>query len=144
MVRTTIDYGIDLGTTTSSIAVLTGIVPEVIPNKDGAIATPSAIWFDKRGKQYVGKLAKDRYFHDEENGAVEFKLQMGHKDWRKTFQRTGKQMVPEEMSAEVLKSLKEDVYVARREDLHAAVITVPAAFELCNVTRHVVLPSLPA
>ncbi|MCX5644789.1 MAG: Hsp70 family protein, partial [Phycisphaerae bacterium] len=126
-----------VGTTNSSIAVLTGIVPEVIPNKDGAIATPSAIWFDKRGNQSVGKRAKDQYFDDEENGAVEFKLQMGHKDWRRTFQRTGKQMLPEEMSAEVLKSLKEDVCTAKREDLQAAVITVPAAFELaqCDATR---------
>lgn len=137
MTRTTIDYGIDLGTTNSSIALLTGIVPEVIQNKDGAIATPSAIWFDKRGRQYVGKLAKDQYFYDPENGAVEFKLQMGHKGWHKVFHRTGKQMLPEEMSAEVLKSLKEDVYVARREALQAAVITVPAAFELaqCDATR---------
>jgi molecular chaperone DnaK len=136
MARTTIDYGIDLGTTNSSIAVLAGTLPEVIPNQDGAIATPSAIWYDKRGKLYVGKRAKDQYFHDEENGAVEFKLRMGQKDWHRTFQRTGKQMLPEEMSAEILKSLKADVYVAKREDLHAAVITVPAAFELpqCDAT----------
>jgi molecular chaperone DnaK len=137
MTRTTIDYGIDLGTTNSSVAVLAGTVPEVIPNREAALSTPSAIWFDKRGKQYVGKPAKDQYFYDGENAAVEFKLRMGQKDWRKTFQRTGKQMLPEEMSAEVLKSLKADVYVAKREDLHAAAITVPAAFELpqCDATR---------
>lgn len=137
MTRTAIDYGIDLGTTNSSIAVLVGTVSDVIQNREAAVSTPSAIWFDKRGKQYVGKPARDQYFSDEENAAVEFKLRMGQKDWRKTFQRSGKQMLPEEMSAEVLKSLKADVYMAKREDLHAAVITVPAAFELpqCDATR---------
>jgi len=136
MARTTIDYGIDLGTTNSSIAVLAGTVPEVVPNKDGSVMTPSAIWFDKRGKQYVGKDAKARSLDDEENAAVEFKLRMGE-NWRKTFRRTGKQMLPEELSAEVLKSLKADVHTNKGEDIKAAVVTVPAAFELpqCEATR---------
>src|SRR5690554_1008821 len=61
MARTTIDYGIDLGTTNSSIAVLTDTLAEVVPNKDGSLMTPSAIWYDKRGKLYVGKDAKSRH-----------------------------------------------------------------------------------
>lgn len=136
MAQTTIDYGIDLGTTNSSIAVLTDTISEVVPNKDGSLITASAIWFDKRGKQYVGKLAKDHCLDDEENAAIEFKLRMGQ-EWRKTFQRSGNHMLPEEMSAEVLKSLKADVHTNKGEDLHAAVITVPAAFELpqCEATR---------
>ena len=58
-------------------------------------------------------------------------------DWRKPFKRSGNSMLPEEMSAEVLKSLKADVHTNKGEDLHAAVITVPAAFELpqCEATR---------
>lgn len=139
MARTTIDYGIDLGTTTSSIAVLIGTTPEVVPHTDGGVhslTTPSAIWLDKRGKQYVGNLAKNNHIEDEENAAVEFKLRIGQ-NWRKTFQRSGKQMLPEEMSAEVLKSLRADVHTNRSEDIHAAVVTVPAAFELpqCDATR---------
>lgn len=136
MARTTIDYGIDLGTTNSSIAVLNDTIPEVVTNKDGSLITPSAIWYDKRGTLYVGRDARTRYFDGEENAAVEFKLRMGQ-SWRKTFQRTGKQMFPEEMSAEVLKSLKADVHTNKGEDLHAAVVTVPAAFELpqCEATR---------
>lgn len=136
MARTTIDYGIDLGTTNSSIAVLTDTLSEVVPNKDGSLMTPSAIWYDKRGKLYVGKGARDRHLDDEENAAVEFKLRMGQ-DWRKTFQRTGNHLLPEEMSAEVLKSLRADVHTNKGEDIHAAVVTVPAAFELpqCEATR---------
>lgn len=136
MARMTIDFGIDLGTTTSSIAILNGAQPEIIPNKDGSLFTPSAIWFDKRGKLYVGKDAKARYLDDEENAAVEFKLRMGQ-DWKKTFQRSGKQLLPEELSAEVLKSLRADVQTGKGQDFHAAVITVPAAFELpqCEATR---------
>jgi molecular chaperone DnaK len=136
MARTTIDYGIDLGTTNSTVALLVGTAPEVISNKDGSSITPSALWFDKRGKMYVGRDARARQIDDEENAAVEFKLRMGEQ-WQKTFQRTGRKMLPEEMSAEVLKSLKTDVHTSKGEDLRACVITVPAAFELqqCEATR---------
>ncbi len=136
MARITIDYGIDLGTTNSTVALLVGTTPEVIPNKDGSLLTPSALWFDKRGKMYVGREARARHIDDEDNAAVEFKLRMGEQ-WQKAFQRNGRKMLPEEMSAEVLKSLKTDVHMSKGEDLKAAVITVPAAFELpqCEATR---------
>jgi len=136
MARETIDYGIDLGTTNSSVAVLVGTTTEIIPNKEGAILTPSALWFDKRGKMYVGHRAKNQALVDEENAAVEFKLRMGQ-SWRKKFPRSGLAMLPEEMSAEILKSLKTDVSTNRGEDITAAVITVPAAFEVpqCEATR---------
>jgi len=135
MDRTTIDYGIDLGTTNSSVSLLTDTTTEVITH-EGSLLTPSAIWFDKRGKQYIGQRAKNKHFDDKANGEVEFKRRMGQ-DWQKTFERAGKQMQPEEMSAEILKSLKADVRTAKGEDLQAAVITVPAAFELpqCDATR---------
>ena len=42
MERTTIDVGIDLGTTNSTIAVIDGIDARVIPNKNGSTVTPSA------------------------------------------------------------------------------------------------------
>lgn len=136
MARNTIDFGIDLGTTNSSIAVLEGTRTEVIPNQDGASITPSAVWFDRRGTQFVGQHAKANGMDDEENLASEFKLRMGQK-WQKTFARTGRQMLPEELSAEVLKSLRLDVQANRGEEIDSAVITVPAAFELpqCDATR---------
>ena len=136
MTRQTIDYGIDLGTTNSSVAVLVGTTAEVVPNRYGSSFTPSAVWFDKRGKLYVGQEAKARYIDDEENTGVEFKLRMGE-PWKKTFQRSGVALLPEEMSAEVLKSLRIDVQTNKGEDPRAAVVTVPAAFELpqCEATR---------
>lgn len=134
MARNTIDFGIDLGTTNSSIAVLEGTRTEVIPNQACASITPSAVWFDRRGTQFVGQHAKANGMDDEENLASEFKLRMGQK-WQKTFARTGRQMLPEELSAEVLKSLRLDVQANRGEEIDSAVITVPAAFELPQLTQ---------
>lgn len=137
MTRQTIDYGIDLGTTNSAVAVLRDVDAEVIPNPEGASFTPSAVWLDRRGRLHVGRLAKER-FADEENVALEFKLTMGlGAPAAKTFASTGRTMLPEELSAEVLKALKADVRNSTGEELGAAVITVPAAFDLpqCAATR---------
>jgi molecular chaperone DnaK len=132
----TIDYGIDLGTTNSTIAVLNGTAPDVVTDVEGSCVTPSAIWFDRRGNLHVGREARAHVFEDSDNAALEFKLRMGE-EWQKDFQRAGRKMLPEEMSAEVLKELKAQVRMKRGEDISAAVITVPAAFELpqCEATR---------
>lgn len=136
MGRMTIDYGIDLGTTNSSIAVLKGSEAEIIKNNEGFECTPSAVWIDKGNRLIVGRRAKERFFDDEENAACEFKLQMGTAEER-LFRRSGRRMKPEELSAEVLKQLKADVRQRYGEDVQAAVITVPAAFELpqCKATE---------
>ncbi len=130
--RTTIDFGIDLGTTNSTIAVIDGTDAKVIPNKYGSGITPSAVWIDKRGGLHVGSEAKQRaLIDDHQNADLEFKLRMGLGDeGRKEFVRSGRALLPEELSAEVLKSLKTDVQTSLGEALAAAVITVPAAFEL--------------
>lgn len=62
---------------------------------------------------------------------------MGTTGSPKKFQRSGRTMEPEELSAEVLKSLRGDAAQGTGEDIRAAVITVPAAFELnaCDATR---------
>lgn len=131
MARATIDFGIDLGTTNSTIAVIDGVDAKVIPNKVGASITPSAIWIDKRGGTHVGEIAKLHALEDdEENADTEFKLRMGlGSEGAKRFVRSGRIMLPEELSAEVLKSLKTDVQTSMGEEVRAAVITVPAAFE---------------
>ena len=49
MSRTTIDFGVDLGTTNSSVAVYSQTEPLVVKNNDGLEYTASAIWVDKRG-----------------------------------------------------------------------------------------------
>jgi molecular chaperone DnaK len=136
MTRTTIDYGIDLGTTNSSIALLKGAEVEIIKNNEGSEYTPSAVWLDKGNRTIVGRRAKERLEDDPENSACEFKLRMGTgEEW--LFPRSGRRFRPEELSAEVLKSLKADVKQRTGEDIGAAVITVPAAFELpqCEATR---------
>jgi len=138
MQRATIDYGIDLGTTNSAIAVLQGTEPRVITNQAGSSFTPSAVWIDKRGRLHVGQEAKQRWEEDPQNCDVEFKLRMGQAaKGTKVFAETGRKMLPEELSAEVLKSLKADVRSNTGEDLRAAVISVPAAFGLgeCDATR---------
>jgi molecular chaperone DnaK len=128
MSRLTIDYGIDLGTTNSSIAVLEKSGPRIIRNNENWQFTPSTVWADKNGALRVGMSAKERVFNDPDNGAAEFKLMMG-KAYAKQFSRLNRSLKPEELSAEILKSLKDDARRETGEDLEAAVITVPAAFD---------------
>lgn len=138
MNRTTIDFGIDLGTTNSSIAVLKGIVPEVIRNNLENEITSSAVHISEEGDMQVGLFAKQRLENgkDLEDTRTEFKRLMGTgKNYE--FKSSGQVMTPEELSAEVLKSLKGDVQQRLGEVVQSAVITVPAAFELkqCMATK---------
>jgi len=137
MSRTTIDFGIDLGTTNSAIAVLRGTVPDVIKNNLDNDITPSAVFIDKRGVQ-VGLRAKGKleFENSAEDGYIEFKRRMGT-DFKYEFKTSGRTMRPEEVSAEVLKTLRGDVQQRLGEDVQACVITVPAAFEQkqCAATK---------
>jgi molecular chaperone DnaK len=135
MSRTTIDFGIDLGTTNSAIAVLRDVGTEVVKNGEGDETTPSAVWADKRGRLHVGRTARERSESDPANTCVEFKLRMGTIDPVKTL--AGTPMTPEMLSAEVLKSLRANAEQRFGEEVRAAVITVPAAFDLsaCDATR---------
>jgi molecular chaperone DnaK len=142
MNRTTIDFGIDLGTTNSAVAVFTGNHGEptkVIKNTtDGndADITPSAVYINKKGALRVGRRAKDRIVDEDEDVHIEFKRQMGT-DHVYSFKSSGQNRSPEDLSAEVLKSLRADVQQRTGEVVEASVITVPAAFELhqCDATR---------
>lgn len=136
MSRTTIDFGIDLGTTNSGIAVLKGITPEIIKNADDQDVTPSAVSFGKNGQQFVGTRAKNSIITKPDDAYVEFKRRMGT-DEIYTFKSSGLKKTPEELSAEVLKALRADAATRLEEEIQAAVITVPAAFELhqCDATR---------
>jgi molecular chaperone DnaK len=140
--RTTIDFGIDLGTTNSAIAIFTGIQGEptkVVKNTtDGndSDITPSAVYINKKGDVRVGLRAKNRIIDEEEDVQIEFKRQMGTNHIY-PFKSSGQNRRPEELSAEVLKSLRGDVQQRTGEVVEASVITVPAAFELhqCDATR---------
>ena len=136
MERATIDFGIDLGTTNSSIAVLDGIKPEIFKNNDGQEITPSAVWIDGKGRLDVGHRAKQQLGRDKQNAYAEFKLLIGTQH-SYTFAGCGRQMTPVELSAEVLKSLRGDVQQRLGEEIITAAIGVPAAFELpeCEATK---------
>jgi len=133
--RLTVDFGIDLGTTNSSAAVLIGTETRVFDNPENQKYTPSAVWVDAGGRLYVGHPAKQRMYDDEANTKAEFKRTMGTAEVFR-FAATGREMKPEELSAEVLKSLRADVERGG-EDMSAAVIGVPAAFDIaaCQATE---------
>ena len=127
MDKTTIDFGIDLGTTNSVIAQINGVKAEIIKNNEGFESTPSVVWI-RNNRIYVGNRAKDQLLIDQNNTHAEFKREMGS-DAVKDFPESGRQMTPVELSAEVLKSLKQNVSQRLGVELDSAVITVPAAFE---------------
>jgi|ERR1035441_2294752 molecular chaperone DnaK len=137
MSRTTIDFGIDLGTTNSAIALLKGLSTEIIKNSLQQDITPSAVHLRKNGELLVGFHAKETIKTPRlDDTAIEFKRRMGS-DYIYTFDSSGQKRKPEELSAEVLKRLKADAEEKTGEVIEAAVITVPAAFELhqCDATK---------
>jgi molecular chaperone DnaK len=136
MARTTIDYGIDLGTTNSSIAVLRGSGPEPIRDDDSREIMPSVVAVDERGRTHVGWPAKSLVDERPDWGAREFKRKMGL-DWSYPFANRRSTATPEELSAEVLSALREIAEQNESESLEAAVITIPASFRnpSCEATR---------
>lgn len=136
MPRTTIDFGIDLGTTNSEIAVLDRAHVRVIRNSFHDEATPSAVRIDPKGTVIVGRLAYNKRVEDHKNTHVQFKRLMGSQQIL-SFDASGRRMRPEELSAEVLKSLRQDAARELGEEINACVITVPALFEIpqCDATR---------
>lgn len=127
--RHTFDFGIDLGTTNSAVAVLNGINGRIIKNMLDDDITPSAVSISKRGEILVGKGAKAKLMQSGRTDTqIEFKRVMGTQQ-SFTFKSSGLTKLPEELSAEVLKSLRQDIQRSLGEEPLAAVITVPAAFE---------------
>ena len=137
MGRTTIDFGIDFGTTNSAIACFRQDHVEVIKNSlTQSDLTPSAVMVDSKGGVIVGESAYRKLEYDPGNAVAGFKRWLGG-DGSFTFQKSGRSMKSEELCAEVLKSLKSDVYSRHQENISAAVITVPAVWEIpkCEATR---------
>lgn len=128
-----INIGIDLGTTNSAIAVNYDGKTEIIKNIAGSDYTPSVFGIDKSENKVVGIKAYDRLYKsssDEEikNNKAEVKRLMGSSETIH-FDRINEDLTPEEVSAEILKSLKEDA-TRKYSDLPsvAAIITIPAYF----------------
>lgn len=133
MARTKIDYGIDLGTTNSAISRMENGEAKIIKVNGQDDTMPSCIAFNRRGV-LAGKKAFAVYRSDQEaslsreiepNAFIEFKRTMGT-DKKYFSSNYGKDLSSEELSAEVLKTLKSFV---TDEAVNAVVITVPAAFK---------------
>lgn len=125
----TINHGIDLGTTNSSLSIWTDNGDVVtVKNLDQMETTPSIVSEDRRGAIRVGTTAKNALVAGEQNVFYEFKQQMGTTT-QYTFAHSDRVLRPEDLSAQILKSLKADAKRQLDIDLQAAVITIPAAFE---------------
>jgi molecular chaperone DnaK len=122
-----INFGIDLGTTNSCVAHAADGEARIIPNNDQMSVTPSAVRVLRTGALVVGRRAADAVTDDPENVAQEFKRVMGQ-HYEKRFPASGRVMTPEELSAEILKSLLSDARRRTGAAPRAAVVTVPAAF----------------
>ena len=120
--------GIDLGTTFSVIAYVDDKgKPQVIKNRDGDLTTPSVVLFENGGA-VVGSSAKDQSIVYAEAVVRFVKRHMGDPNF--VFRSPDrKQYRAEEISALILKYLKEDAEAALGRLCKYAVITVPAYFD---------------
>ena len=125
-------YGIDLGTTYSCIATNdSDDLVTVIPNKKGALTTPSAVYFDDEGKMQVGKAAKAHLADKPENTVVFIKREMSNPDYKVTI--NGKNYDPVQISSFILRHLVDFANEKRnneegKDPINDVVITVPAYF----------------
>ncbi len=139
--------GIDLGTTNSVVAVMEGSEVKVIPNQEGNRLTPSVVAFTDKGDRLVGDPAKRQAItnprrtvysikrfmgrrHKEvlsEEKLVPYKIVGGPEEAVKV-EIDGKDYTPPEISAMVLRKLKEAAEAYLGHTVRKAVITVPAYF----------------
>ncbi len=117
--------GIDLGTTYSAIAIMEGDKPEIIPNRRGKRVTPSVVAFSKNGEILVGEPAKNQAILNPERTVLSIKRRMGT-DY--VLEIDGVSYRPQDISALILKKLKEDAEDFLSDKVEEAVITVPAYF----------------
>jgi molecular chaperone DnaK len=139
--------GIDLGTTNSAVAILTGGEPEVLPNAEGGRTTPSVVGFAKSGERLVGTVAKRQAVTNPENTIFSVKRFMGRKysevdeemkivpyevvrgsNGDARIKVGEKEYTPPEISAMILQKLRADAEAFLGESVTDAVITVPAYF----------------
>ncbi|MES1025740.1 molecular chaperone DnaK [Gloeocapsa sp. BRSZ] len=139
--------GIDLGTTNSCVAILEGGQPMVIANSEGGRTTPSVVGFGKGSDHLIGQLAKRQLVTNAENTIYSIKRFIGRR-WDDTatersrvpykcikgrddtvdVQIRDRTYTPQEISAMILRKLKQDAEGFLGEAIAQAVITVPAYF----------------
>ena len=142
--------GIDLGTTNSAMAVMEAGEPRIIENAEGRRTTPSVVAFNtKTDERFVGELARRQAITNPENTIYSAKRFIGRRFDDPSVQTDvksvsfkidklnngdagvvlgGKTSAPAEVSAMVLRKLKEDAEAKLGESVDQAVITVPAYF----------------
>ena len=85
--------GIDLGTTNSAMAVMSGSDPIIIENDEGARTTPSVVAISKTGERLVGLLAKRQAVTNPENTVSGIKRFIGH-SYEEDVVQKDKKIVP--------------------------------------------------
>ena len=141
--------GIDLGTTNSVGAVMSGGEPVVIPSAEGERLVPSVVSVNKNGERLVGRVARNQAITNPENTIFSIKRFMGRKFDDPEVQKAlklvpykvskapngdlrvnlaGKEYSPPEISAMILSKIKRDAEAYLGEPVTQAVITVPAYF----------------
>lgn len=123
-----IKVGIDLGTTFSAVAMMDEKKgqPVIVPNTLGERITPSVIQFTEDDEIIVGSEAKEAFEAGESGCASVFKRSMGSQDTYCSF--NGKKYTAEDLSAILLRYLKEEAEAVTHQTIDEAVVTVPAYF----------------
>src|SRR6185295_11998898 len=142
--------GIDLGTTNSCVAVVEGGEAKVIANREGARTTPSIVGFTQKGEKLVGQIAKRQAVTNPLNTVYAVKRLIGKKFRDPAVQKIlgvlpyevfeadngdawirvrGKDYAPPEISAIVLRKMKEIAEDYLQGEVESAIITVPAHFD---------------
>ncbi|OGV26213.1 MAG: molecular chaperone DnaK [Legionellales bacterium RIFCSPHIGHO2_12_FULL_37_14] len=141
--------GIDLGTTNSCVALMEGGKPRVVENNEGKRTTPSMVAYSDDGEVLVGEAAKRQSVTNPKNTLYAVKRLIGRRFDDKIVQKDvdmvpyeivkadngdawvsikGKSMAPPQVSAEVLRKMKETAEAYLGHAVTEAVITVPAYF----------------
>jgi len=141
--------GIDLGTTNSCVSVMENGKPKVIENAEGARTTPSIIAYQDGGEILVGAPAKRQAVTNPKNTLYAVKRLIGRKFDEKEVQKdielmpyeitkadsgdawvavNNEKMAPPQISAEILRKMKQTAEDYLGESVSEAVITVPAYF----------------
>ncbi len=142
--------GIDLGTTNSCVAIMSGGDPVVIANAEGSRTTPSVVAITDKSERLVGQIAKRQAITNPENTIFSVKRLMGRKFRSKEVQEAlkrlpykvveadngdahvelrGKRYSPPEVSAMILQKMRQTAEDYLGEKVTEAVITVPAYFD---------------
>ena len=142
--------GIDLGTTNSCVAIMSGGDPVVIANAEGSRTTPSVVAITDKGERLVGQIAKRQAITNPENTIFSVKRLMGRKFKSREVQEAikrlpykvveadngdahvelrGKRYSPPEISAMILQKMRQTAEDYLGEKVTEAVITVPAYFD---------------